>query len=235
MEDEAQVRGWRSWPNLLIGVVDMWLHPVVWPADSGSQRRQRAAALAFVVGLGGWLFGHVAVEVSMLPAGLVHSWRLNLSDVLLLAGLIVVVPLPLPSWTALLRLMWRITRKLIVPVLLAAAVLVGAQYPGATEPTPRMVLLTAWWTALVLGAVQVCQVIAELDADVVISPPPLRLRLGVGLLTAAFAYAAVIILWSTMTIDGPILLPITIGGALLMLTALCGGTLRDLYAVTVAD
>ena len=94
LEGEAGAGGLRRLPDLLIGALDMWAHPVVWPADTPAQRRRRATVLAFVVGLGGWLIGHLAVQELDLPATMTHSWSLDLSDVLLLAGLLLVTPLP---------------------------------------------------------------------------------------------------------------------------------------------
>ncbi len=94
LEDEVNAGGWRRLPNLLLGLLDMWAHPVVWPTNSAARRRRRAAVLAFVLGLCGWLIGHVAVEDAMLPTSLTHSWSLYLSDGLVLAELILAVPRP---------------------------------------------------------------------------------------------------------------------------------------------
>ncbi|WP_410586721.1 hypothetical protein [Amycolatopsis sp. lyj-23] len=231
LEDEAGAAGWRRLPNLLVGALDMWVHPVVWPADSGAQRRSRAAALVFVVGLSGWLLGHVAVEDALLPADVVHSWAANLSDVLVLAGLVLVVPLPRLSVRAVVRLGAQALRRLAVPLLIGGAVFVTANLSAELSPALRTTLLIGWWLALVLGAVQVCGVIAGLDPDDVVAPQPGRLWWGIGVVATALAVGSGVVLWPTV-VDGVTgLLPTLLGGALLVLTVLCGWTLRDLSTI----
>jgi hypothetical protein len=231
LEDEAGAAGWRRLPNLLVGAVDMWVHPVVWPADSGAQRRSRAAALVFVVGLSGWLLGHIAVEDSLLPVNVVQSWAANLSDLLVLAGLVLVVPLPRLSGRAMVRLGAQALRRLAVPVIIGGAVFVIANTSTELSPALRVTSLIGWWLALVLGAVQVCIVVAGLDLDDVVAPRRGRLWWGIGLVAAALAVGSGVVLWSTVVDGGTGLLPSVLGGALLALTVLCGWTLRDLHTI----
>jgi hypothetical protein len=231
LEDEAGAAGWRRLPNLLVGALDMWVHPVVWPADSAAQRRSRAAALVFVAGLSGWLLGHIAVEDSLLPPDVVHSWAADLSDLLVLAGLVLVVPWPRLSAKAMVRLGAQVLRRLAAPVLIGGAVFVTANMSAELSPTLRVTLLIGWWLALVLGAVQVCSVVAGLDPDDVVAPRLGRLWWGIGVVAAALAVGSGVVLWSTV-VDGVTgLLPTVLGGALLVLTVLCGWTLRDLYTI----
>ncbi|WP_134728268.1 MULTISPECIES: hypothetical protein [Amycolatopsis] len=232
LEDEARAAGWRRLPNLVVGALDMWVHPVVWPADSAAQRRSRASALVFAAGLSGWLLGHVAVEDSLLPENVVHSWAANISDVLVLAGLVLVVPLPRLSVRAMLRLVAQALRRLAVPVVIGGAVYVAANLSASLSPGLRITLLVGWWLALVLGSVQVCTVVAGLDPEDVVAPEPGRLWWGIGMVAAALAVGGGVVLWSTV-VDGVTgLLPLVLGGALLVLTALCGWTLRDLYTLS---
>ena len=232
LEGEAGAGGLRRLPDLLIGALDMWAHPVVWPADTPAQRRRRATVLAFVVGLGGWLIGHLAVQELDLPATMTHSWSLDLSDVLLLAGLLLVTPLPRRR-TELGRLVRQSARRLALPLLVGGLVLVRANLDAAMSPGLRLVLLTAWWGALVLGAVRVCQVVAGLDP--VLAPPhPVRLRLGIGTLATAFAVACAAAVWFTLTDRTAVPAVCLLGGSLTALTLVCGGTLRDLHAVAGA-
>jgi hypothetical protein len=235
LEDEVSVGGWRRLPNLLVGVLDMWAHPVVWPADSAAQRRRRAAVLAFAVGLGGWLTGHVAVEESLLPTSLTRSWTLDLSDVLVLAGLVLVVPLPRLVVPDVVRLATRVARKLAVPVLVGSVVVVRANEAVEMSAGTRTALLTGWWLALVLGAIQVCHVVAGRGTDLMLPPHPIRLRLGLGTIAASFALAGTIVLASTLAHGASAPLAALVGGSLLVLTVLCGWTLQDLYTVAIAD
>jgi hypothetical protein len=213
----------------------MWVHPVVWPADSAAQRRRRAAGLAFVLGLTGWLIGHLAVEVAVLPSSVTHSWTVNCSDVLTLVGLVLVVPLPRLSRRALLALAGKRARKLAAPVVVGALVVLRANLSGAVSPDLRVALQIGWWLVLVLGAVQVCHLVAGLDAELLIPPHPLRLRAGVGVLAAALASAGAIVLFCASSVGASPLSSVALGGLLLALTAWCGWTLRDLHDVPATD
>ncbi|WP_328617093.1 hypothetical protein OHS18_12590 [Amycolatopsis sp. NBC_00355] len=59
---EVRTSGPRSWPNLLAGVADMWLHPAAWPARSAAQRQARVVAMAVIVTGIGWLAAHLMIE-----------------------------------------------------------------------------------------------------------------------------------------------------------------------------
>jgi hypothetical protein len=230
LEAEAQACGWKSLLNLVVSILDMWLHPVVWPAKSSAQRRRRAAAMAVAIALSGWLLGYMIVQVgTLIPASLEHSWSLETSDILVLLGLVLVAPRPRFTPGALAALLRQVARRLALPLALGAGVLV-AVHLGSMRMSAgfKHVELVCWWIALALGAIQVCQVVASLGTDVIVPPRPRRLRLGIGVLGAAFALGGSVVLGSGFASGhlGP--LAATLGAGLLLLTITCAATLRDL-------
>ncbi|TVT61148.1 hypothetical protein FNH05_03475 [Amycolatopsis rhizosphaerae] len=233
LEAEAQDGGWRSWPNLLIGVLDMWLHPTVWPARSPAQRRGRAAVLAIAVALAGWLAEHAAAEQHSLHLpGLLRIGEMNLDvfDAVTLLGLALVAPRPRLSFGAAAAMLRQAVRRLAVPVLLGAGVVVTV-HAGVGTSVPlalRLGVLGCWWIALALGAVQLCQVVAGFGADLTVPPHRGRLRLGVGILAGMFILTGAVVLGTSMVRGVPDTLSVATGAGLLVLASVCGWTLRDL-------
>ncbi|WP_439654436.1 hypothetical protein, partial [Streptacidiphilus neutrinimicus] len=126
--DDARAGGWRAWPDLLRGVADMWLHPVVWPAESRAQRLGRATTLGVAVALFTLLLGHAAGEqgapLASAPGG---PWLVRLCGALVLGGAVLAAPRPTLSRAAASALLRRAVRLLAVPVLSAAAVVALAR------------------------------------------------------------------------------------------------------------
>lgn len=234
-EDEATAAGWKSWPNLIAGIADMWLHPAVWPADSPVQRQRRAATMAITVALGSWFFGHVAAEQGdPLSRSGMDAWILHGCTTLLLVGLAQVAPLPRPSPAAVTTLIGWAVRRLAAPAALGATVvLVVHHITAADSPASlRAVVLAAWWTALALGAIQIPRILTGVGADAVVPPGPARLRCGVWTLAAASAANGATILGRSIAGGHVHLLTAAAGLCLLLLTAVCAGTLRDLRDLT---
>ena len=225
LEAEVVAGGWRAVPNLVAGALALWLHPVVWPAGSPDQRRGRAAVMAFVIALTGWLLGHVLVETGPAPRRLAHSWPLTVSDLLVVAGLVLVVPRPRLAGPALSRLVRRGLRRLTVPAVAGAGVVVWANLgSGGAAPVTRHVVLTMWWAVLVTGVVQACRLIADLDRESAEPPPLSRLRLGLWVLVVALAGGGAVVLGSAAGAGAA-----AFGAVLILLTLGCFVTLRDLY------
>lgn len=230
-EDEVTAAGWKSWPNLLAGIADMWLHPAVWPADSPAQRQRRAATMAITVALAGWFFGHVAAEqVDPLSRTGLDSWVPHGCTTLVLVGLALVAPLPKPSPAAVATLIGWAVRRLVAPTALGTTVVLVVHHVTAADAPAslRAVVLAAWWTALALGAIQIPRILTGVGADAVVPPGPARLRYGVWTLAAASAAGGATILGRSLVGGGGHLLTAAAGLCLLLLTAVCTGTLRDL-------
>jgi hypothetical protein len=233
LEVEVHVGGWKSLPNVIVSILDMWLHPVVWPAASCAQRRRRAAVMALAIAIVGWLLGYVIVQMgTLIPMSIEHSWSLDASDIMVLLGIALVAPrlrFTLGAWTTLLR---QILRRLALPLTVGVAVLMRVHLGSApVTPTLRGIELFSWWFALTIGAIQVCHVLASLGIDVVVPPRPLRLRLGIWVLAAAFAMGGAVVVGSGVVSGHLGLLTATSGTVMLMLAIACAATLRDLYAV----
>ncbi|KAA2255931.1 hypothetical protein F0L68_27465 [Solihabitans fulvus] len=234
---ESAATGWRSWPNLAASIVDLWLHPAIWPAESRAQRRGRAAVLAAAVAAAVWYLAHLAQELDTpLHAGAARSAALSGCGGLTLVGLLLVAPRPRLTITAARTALHRLAGKLAVPVVLGAAVVAAAHRdPGLIAAPLRLVLLGCWWLALALAAIQGCRAVAGLGADVLAPPRAGRLRLGIWALAAAAVIAGSVILG--FAVSGAELDPLAaaVGAGLLLLTWAFVGTLRDLRDVAATD
>ncbi|MFF3069887.1 hypothetical protein ACFVSN_00710 [Kitasatospora sp. NPDC057904] len=230
VEDEARGAGWKSWPNLAVGIADMWLHPAVWPADSPAQRQRRVATMGITVALAAWFLGHLAAEqADSLPAVGVREAVMQGCTTLLLLGIALVAPRPRPTPGAAITLLGWAVRRLAAPTLLGTAVVIlvhSGVDADASPPTLRTAVLAAWWIALGLGAVQIPRIFTGVGADAVVPPGTGRLRAGVWTLAGASATGGATILGVSLT--GLHLLGVGIGAGLLLLTGVCAGTLRDL-------
>jgi hypothetical protein len=231
LEGEARAAGWRSWPDLVITMLGLWIHPAVWPAASVTQRRVRAATLTIAVTAFGWLTGHAVLEMtSSVPRGLAHSWVLNLCDMLTFLGFALVVPLPRLRRHAVADLVELTARRLVVPVMLGGGV-VAAVNSGANPdawPFLRSGVIACWWGSLALGTLQVVRTVADLDLTTVTAPGPRRLRLGLWLAALGLTLSGSVILVSTIAVGNDNLAGIAAGAGLVALAIASTGTVRDL-------
>ncbi|WBP85504.1 hypothetical protein [Kitasatospora cathayae] len=228
---EVRASGWRAWPGLLAAIADLWLHPAVWPAEHRAERRDRAAVLAVAVALATGFVGTLAAEQgarqTAAPGG---AWAAPLDQVLLLAGLALVTPLPRRDLAALRALLATAAHRLTAPALAGAGLvaLVHSAAGSALAATDyRFAAVACWWTVLAVGGWQTCRTVASPAGRLALATPhPTRLRLGLGALTAAgvLAGAALLVTWTAghATVAA-------VGGILLvLLTWPLAATLRDL-------
>lgn len=238
LEHEIRVGGWRTWPNLVAGIADMWMHPVVWPAESGAQRCRRAATMAVAVSAVCWFVTHAVVELHAPPsAGISRSWPMSAYGVLTLLGLVLVAPRPRLSRNAVIAMLRCAAARFALPIALGAGVVVCVR-TGAYVAAPmllRSALLACWWTALALAALQSCRIVAALGHAVVVAPRPGRLRLGLWLLAAAVSVPGPVLLHASMT-DGHVdLLSAASGAGLLVVVSAFIGTLHDVRHLSPAE
>jgi hypothetical protein len=235
LEAEVRAGGWRTVPNVLAGILTMWLHPVVWPARSAAQRRSRAAVVAFVIAFSGWLVGHVLVDgETLLPRAVTHSWPLRLSDVLVFAGLLLAAPYPRLNLRAIGRLLRHGVKRLLVPATLGTAVVAWANLAGDhASLAARHGVLAAWWAILVTGSVQACRLVADLGQGAAAPPPVRRLVLGLGLVVAGLAVGGLVVVLFAVGRGLGAVLAGALGSALILLTVSGLFTLRDLDEVLV--
>lgn len=183
LAEDAAAQGWRSVPNLVAGLVDMWLHPAIWPVGWRGQRGGRVAAMAVMITVASWLIAHLATT---------HPHALNVCAGMLALGLLLVAPLPRPKPRALLAITSRAVRLFAVPVLLGAVVVIAVN--NDIDVLPRAVLLAGWWGAWLLALIQGGRLIANLGPDMVRPPRPLRIWLGIIALAGAAITAGVAVL-----------------------------------------
>ncbi|MCO6006904.1 hypothetical protein NE236_18105 [Actinoallomurus purpureus] len=238
LEHEIRAGGWRAWPNLLAGIADMWLHPVVWPAESRAQRCRRAATMAVAVSAVCWFVTHAVMELhAPLSARIAGSWPMSVCSLLMLLGLALVAPRPRMTRIAMIAVVRCAAARFAVPVTLGAGAVVCVHTgASAAAPTPlRPALFACWWTALALAAIQSCRIIAALGQAVVVPPRPGNLRLGLWILAAAVTAPGPILLRASTTNGHLDLLSAVSGAGLLVLAPAFAGTLRDVRHLTPAD
>lgn len=184
---EIQAGGWRTVPNALAGAAGLWLHPGIWPAASPRQRRLRMTTMAVAAALACWWVCLAAAELDDRRSPLITAGM-----TLIAAGLLFLAPLPVARGLA--RTSRIALTRLAVPAALGAGV-VAAVHTGAGDAPAavRALVVACWWTALALGALQVCRIIAA-TGPYVIPPRPARLRLGTAVLTAGSAADAAAVL-----------------------------------------
>jgi F0F1-type ATP synthase membrane subunit c/vacuolar-type H+-ATPase subunit K len=218
---EAEIRdaGWWSLPDTLAGIAGLWLHPVVWPGASPRRRRLRMTTMAVAVALACWFASLATAELggrSAQAAG--RSPLMSAGMVLILAGLVLLAPFPV--FRALAATCRIAVSRLAVPALLGAGAVVAVHAGAASEPhVVRTAVLSCWWTALALGAVQACRAIAAAGPRV-IPPRAGRLRAGTALLTAGAAANATALLGFSLNADPDPAATVTGLGLLASLTAL---------------
>ncbi|MGW3042401.1 hypothetical protein ACWC9T_20740 [Kitasatospora sp. NPDC001159] len=231
LAEEVRGAGWRAWPRLLAAIADLWLHPAIWPADDRTQRRDRATALALAVALATGFVGALAAEQGAhrisAPGG---AWAAPLDQALLLAGLTLVTPLPRRDLTALRTLLATAVRRLAAPALAGAGLVALAHSALGSAVAAGGYGFTAfacWWAVLAVGALQTCRTVAgPAGRAALATPSPVRLKLGLGTLTAAGVLAGSTLL-ATWTV-GPTATALTAGILLVLLAWPLAAALKDL-------
>jgi len=230
LEADAQAAGRRSWSNLLASAIDMWLHPVVWPAESASQRHHRAAAMALAVTLTIWFIGRAATTNDSLLSWHAHrAWNMADCVALMLLGVVLILPLPRPTWNAVTTLLRKSFQALAAPAILGVGGLLFVRHahPAALS-TARLLVTASYWLTLALGTIQVGRIVGTISTSVVTPPSPARLRLGIGILAVGGALASWISLSSVVAGSGFDIVSAAAGGCLLILTCMFISLLRDL-------
>jgi hypothetical protein len=237
VEEEARAAGWTSWPDLALSIAGLWLHPAAWPARSRAQRLTRATATAFALSLATWYLAHAVLEMDpMLSMGPRRSEVMGYCADTLAIGLVLIVPRPRFAWRGLAAAARQMMRRLAFPVGLAALVVLLANGTADQAEVQRYApyLISAWWLALALGAIQLCRTIAGVAADLAVPPSVRRLSWGIRVLTAGSATAGCVLLVSSFggdLVDG---VSIVTGVALLLLTSVLVANLRDLSRYRLA-
>ena len=230
LEADTRADGAKPWLNLLASAVDMWLHPVVWPAESSSRRRQRAATMAFTIALTIWFVGRAtAANDSLLSRHAHPAWNLTNCAELMALGMLLILPLPRLTWRALTALLRKSLLSLTVPLAIGIGglVFVHSTHPAAMS-TPRLLATACYWLTLALGEIQVVRVICSVDSTMATPPGPARLRLGIGILSIGGALAVGVYLSSVVTRSGFDGQSAAGGAGLALLTCMFFSVLRDL-------
>jgi hypothetical protein len=235
IEDEAAARGWRAWPNLLVGAVDMWLHPSVWPADSTAQRLHRAITMAAATAASSWYVGHLVTERAndvSLP-----ERAFTLCGLLMALGFALTVPRPRWNIAALAALVRLAAGRLVAPAALAVLVIAALQaHPHAlfTDSGKRL-LLALWWAAQGLFLVQGCRFVAGLDEELTRPPSRRRLHAGMSVLAAAGLLAGGLLIG--FAIRASDIQPLDLAGGLCLLLLTVGPvvTARDVRSLPVGE
>jgi len=182
LEAESRLAGWRSVPSLVAGALDIWLHPMVWPARTPAERRGRALVLAVAAAGVTSLLTHVLIEFDdPVAQGLRHAGSLQFSAGLLGLGFALVLPGPRID-RAVIRAVLRSCTPFLIPALAIGVPVVVAANGGMTDvgqSALRPVLLGLWWATLGLAAVAGCRAFAALTT--VLRPAGVR-RARAGLL-----------------------------------------------------
>jgi hypothetical protein len=226
---EADTAGPRSWPSLALGLIDAWLHPAIWPAATRAQRQSRAATMVMAVTLIGWLVGHALFELdSLVPSDIAHSWVLQACDVVTLFGTALIVPRPRLSIGSVTSIALGALRRLAVPVILGIGVVVAVRSGPVPNALPllRPVVLTLWWLALALGAIQSCRIVASLRPTQAAPPRRPQTLLGMSALATSLGISAAVVLWSGGGLRDP--LSTGVGACLLILATSIVVGARDL-------
>ncbi|MFJ9368328.1 hypothetical protein ACIRRA_28425 [Nocardia sp. NPDC101769] len=230
LREAVHATGFRSWPNILAGAIDMWLHPAIWPTRYGSQRRARAAAMAIAVSGDGWFIANLTTDDEtsrFLPI-------LQACGIGLALGLLLVAPRPLLDRAEIGVLFRRGARALTLPALLIAGVvfLVHAGTNVPALPALRIVVLGIWWGAWLLLAANGCRMLANLGPDIVVAPTRRRSIAGIAVLTGTSAISAAVLL--VFAVTGTEFDAVAAGGGvvLLALGTTLTTTIRELPSLT---
>jgi hypothetical protein len=229
IEAEIGRAGWRSWPNTVAGIADLWLHPVVWPARSPAQRQLRMTTMAITLTATFWYIAHLVTELdSALSSGVGHSPLMSAGTGLMLAGLFLIAPRPRPTAGVLAVLLRSVASRFAVPCALATVIVIAA-HTHAIAHAPqllRVIVVACWWIALALGAIQTCRTITDAGAEVMTPPRPWRLRTGTTILATGCAVETATIAGFCLTTRAD--LPATMAGVGLL-------ALLPVFAVVLHD
>ncbi|RMI31730.1 hypothetical protein EBN03_16135 [Nocardia stercoris] len=231
LRESVHASGFRSWPNVLVGAVDMWLHPAVWPARDDSRRLARAAAMAITVAGDGWFVANLITEDGdgrYLPV-------LRVCGAVLAVGLLLVAPRPRFDRVALGVLLRRGVRGFVPPAVLIAGVVFlvhSGLVPATATPVLRYGVLGIWWGAWLALAANGCRIVANAGPEIVIAPGHRRSIAGTAVLTAAtMVSAAVLIVFAIATAEFDAAAAIC-GALLLALAVTLAGAVWELPALT---
>ncbi|WP_037603306.1 hypothetical protein [Streptacidiphilus rugosus] len=248
MAEEVRAAGWRGWSDALRGAADLWLHPVLWPVDPGlvdagptdvrradarDRRFGRAATLGVTVALFTVLLGHAIGEqgapLADAPGG---PWPARACAALLLLGLGLAAPRPKLSAGALGVLAGRAARRLGVPALLGAGVVVLARVHTGRAGLWEHLAVASWWLALAAAAVQTARAVSDVGGAVLVLPSAASLRLGLWSLTAGSLLTGAVALAVCFGRPHPDRIAVAAAGCLVLLAGALAATLRDLRVIS---
>ncbi|MGF6886397.1 hypothetical protein ABIA39_004829 [Nocardia sp. GAS34] len=231
LHETVRATGFRSWPNVATGALDMWLHPTLWPTRHGGQRRARAAAMAIAVAGDGWFVANLTTEDggSRFPP-ILHGCGLALA-----VGLLLVAPRPRGNRRALGVLIRRCVLGLALPAVLIAGVVLlvhTGTVSAASPPAPRLATLGIWWGAWLLAAANGCRMLANLGPDIAVAPGRRRSIAGTAVLTATGVVTAAVLLAFAVTDTAFDVVAAASGVLLFALGITLSGTVHELPSLT---
>jgi hypothetical protein len=227
LADEVRLRGVRALPGLAHGLVDTWLHPVIWPAGSAARRRGRAAAMAVAVAAACGYLVHLVSELD----GSVRYLRGPLVTVVtlgVLAGLLLIAPRPQLTRAAAGDAVRGALRGLTIPAAAAAAVVLWVRFGSLGSAPLRWTLLIGWYAVLAVAAIQACRLAARFGSARADPPAPGRLRAGLWTLTATSVAAGALVIATPIAAGVADPLSLVAGVALLGAGWAAAGTVRDI-------
>lgn len=223
-------------PGLALGIVDMWLHPAVWPADTRQRRLNRVCVAAVALAMASWLLSHLLAETDgHLVADAAREAGLATSAVAIAVGAVLVAPWPRGEAAMIRWLAAELVKRLTIPVVVGAAAALFARTVATSAPMAlRLVILVCWYLAIAGALFQTCRILATMDPTRSRVPSTTRVHAGMALLTTATAATAAMVLSFAATTRTEVALPAIAGVALAALTLLAVSTTRDLAMVTSA-
>jgi len=222
-------------PGLAFGVLDMWLHPAVWPADTRQRRLNRVCVAAVALAMATWLLSHLLVETDgHLVADATREAGLATSAVAIAVGAVLVAPWPRGDAAMLRWLAAQSVKRLTIPAAVAAGAGLFAHTSASAPMALGVATLVCWYLAIAGGLFQTCRILATMDPARSRVPSTARVHAGMALLTTATAATAAMVLSFAATTRTEVALPAVAGVALAALTLLAVSTTRDLTMVTSA-
>jgi hypothetical protein len=224
-------------PGLALGIVDMWLHPAVWPADTRQRRLNRVCVTAVALAMATWLLSHLLAETDgHLVADATREAGLAASAVIIALGAVFVAPWPRADTVMVRWLAAESVKRLTIPAAVGAGAALFAHTMAPSTPAGlRLVILLSWYLAIASGLFQTCRILATMDPARSRLPSTTRMRAGMALLTTATAATAAMVLSFAATTRTEVALPAVAGVGLAALTVLSVSTTRDLSMVTSGE